>query len=71
MGALSSMVMDTQVINTMLIWLGVSVGVVVVIALAFVASAAAWQRYDRKQHISAVERYLALAARQHRPTHTS
>jgi predicted nucleic acid-binding protein len=65
------MVMDTQVINAMLIWLGVSVGAVVVIALAFVASAAAWQRYDRKQHISAVERYLALAARQHRPTHTS
>ena len=64
------MIIDTQAINTMLIWLGISVGVVVVIALAFVASVAAWQRYDRKQHISALERYLALAARQHRPTHT-
>jgi len=67
----AEVIIDTPSVSAMLTWLGVSVGVVIVIGVSFLAALAAWQRYDRKQHVSALERYLALVARQHRPTHTS
>ena len=73
-GVVVTMIIGTQA-GAALIWLGVFVGVVVLAGLAFVASAAYWQRYDRKEHISALERYLAVVAGhsrgQQRPTHTS
>jgi hypothetical protein len=68
------MVIGTQAVGATLIWLGISVGVVVLLGLAFVASVAYWQRYDRKEHINALERYLAVVGRrrdEQRPTHTS
>jgi hypothetical protein len=55
----------------LLVTLGISTGVAVVLALAFLASVAAWQRYNGKEHISSVERYLAAVARQRHTTHTS
>lgn len=54
------MIIDTQAVTTLLTVLGISVGVVLVLAVAAVASAAAWRRYDRKARVHAVERYLAL-----------
>jgi len=65
------MIIDTQTIHTLLVTLGISTGVAVVLALAFLASVAAWQRYNGKEHISSVERYLAAVARQRHTTHTS
>ncbi len=68
------MVIGTQAVDATLIWLGISVGVVVLAGLAFVASVAYWQRYDRKAHVNALERYLAVVGQrrgQQRPTHTS
>jgi membrane protein implicated in regulation of membrane protease activity len=62
------MIIDTQAVNTMLTWLGISVGAAVFLALAFLAAVAAWQRYDRKEHVSALERYLAAVAGQRRPS---
>jgi hypothetical protein len=56
------MIIDTQAVNTLLITLGVSVGAVIVLAVGFVASAAAWRRYDRRARVHAIERYLALVA---------
>jgi hypothetical protein len=66
-----TMIIDTQAIHTLLLSLGISAGVAVVLALSFLVSIAAWQRYDRKEHISALERYLAAVARQRDTTHTS
>jgi ABC-type antimicrobial peptide transport system permease subunit len=65
------MIIDTQAIQTLLVTLGITVGVAVVLALSFLGAVAAWQRYDRKEHISALERYLAEVARQHRGQHRS
>jgi hypothetical protein len=65
------MIIDTHAVHALLTTLGISLGVAVLLVLALVASIAAWQRYDRKEHISSLERYLRLMARQHRPTHTS
>jgi hypothetical protein len=56
------MTIDTQAISTMLTWLGISVGAAVVLAVSCLGAIAAWQRYDRKQHVSALERYLATVA---------
>jgi hypothetical protein len=58
---------DTQAVNTLLITLGISVGVVLVLGVAFVASTAAWRRYDRRAHVRAVERYLAAVAAHRHP----
>jgi len=65
------MIIDTQAVNTLLVTLGISTGAAVVLALSVLVSFAAWQRYDRTEHVSSVERYLALMARQRHPTHTS
>lgn len=65
------MIIDTQAINTLLVALGISTGVAVVLALSVLVSFAAWQRYDRKEHISSLERYLAMMARQRHTTHTN
>jgi membrane protein implicated in regulation of membrane protease activity len=62
------MIIDAPAITATLTWLGISVAAVVVLALSFVAVVAGWQRYDSKQHVSALERYLAAVAGQHRPT---
>jgi H+/Cl- antiporter ClcA len=64
-------VIDTQAVNTLLITLGISVGVVIVLAVGFVASAAAWRRYDRKARIRGIERYLAAMAGQRHRVHSS
>jgi len=65
------MIIDTQAVNTLLITLGVSVGVVLVLAVGFVASAAAWRRYDRNARVRAIERYLAAVAGHRHPEPTS
>jgi hypothetical protein len=64
-------VIDTQAVNTMLVALGISVGAVIVLAVGFVASAAAWRRYDRKARIRAIERYLAAMAERRHHVHSS
>jgi hypothetical protein len=69
--AVVTMIIDTQAFHTLLVTLGISTGVAVVLALAFLASVAAWQRYNSKEHISSVERYLTAVARQRHTTHTS
>jgi hypothetical protein len=65
------MIIGTQAVSAVLTWLGISVGAAVVLALSFLAAIAIWQRYDRKAHVSALERYLAVMAGQQRATHTS
>lgn len=61
------MIIDTQAVTTIFSILGISVGVVVVLAAAFVACSALWRRYDRTARIRAVERYLAAVARRPYP----
>jgi hypothetical protein len=55
-------IIDTQAVTTIFTILGISVGVVVVLAAAFVTCSAAWRRYDRTARIRGVERYLAAVA---------
>lgn len=64
-----SVIIDTQAANTLLTTLGISVGVVIVLAAVFLAVSAGWRRYDRKGRLRSVEQYLAAVAR--RPHGTS
>jgi hypothetical protein len=62
------MIIETQAVSTVLTWLAISLGAVTAIMVAFLAAVAIWPRYERKQHVSALERYLAAVAGQERPS---
>jgi hypothetical protein len=62
------MIIETQAVSTVLTWLAISLGAVTAIMVTFLVAVAIWSRYERKQHVSALERYLAAVAGQERPS---
>jgi hypothetical protein len=58
---------DVQLLNDALLTLGFIVGLVILVSISIVASAALWQRHERKMHVREVEQHLAAAADKHSP----
>ena len=53
---------DIQLLNDALLTLGFIVGLVIAVSIAVVASAALWQRYERKAGVRKIEQHLSLVA---------
>lgn len=52
----------TQLLDDALVALAFLVGLAIILSTLFVATAALWQRHERRTGISAIERHLAAVA---------